>query len=91
MQRSSTARRASADSVPALCAARASANSRGRSRLPTWSARNGGRLRGPALALVWVTELDMGRTSWVAAAVFAQRGLGVKASRAQIAAPLPPL
>ena len=47
MQRSSTARSASADSVPALRAARASASSRGRSRLPTWSARNGGRLRGP--------------------------------------------
>ena len=47
MQRSSTARSASADSVPALRAARASASSRGRSRLPTWSARNGGQAARP--------------------------------------------
>src|SRR5688500_1656321 len=31
--------------LPARCCARASCNSRGRSRLPTWSARNGGFMR----------------------------------------------
>src|SRR5690242_3348661 len=58
MQRSSIALSASAGSVPALRAVRASASSRGRSRLPTWSARNGGRLRGPTRSFA-APDIDM--------------------------------
>src|SRR5215216_785933 len=39
---SSTARSSSSSSRPSACAARASSSRCGRSRLPTWSARNGG-------------------------------------------------
>src|SRR5918992_2606930 len=57
---SSTARSRSADSCPAAKPSRASRSSGGRSRLPTWSARNGGLSRGmlvqaqelPCVALV---------------------------------------
>src|SRR5437868_3252449 len=42
---SSIRRSASAVMRPALCASRASISSRGRRRLPTWSARNGGVVR----------------------------------------------
>src|SRR5690349_1294357 len=43
---SSTARSSSAGSAPAPNASRARSRAGGRSRLPTWSARNGGRVRG---------------------------------------------
>src|SRR5918994_663774 len=39
---SSTARSSPSSSLPSACAARASSSRCGRSRLPTWSARNGG-------------------------------------------------
>src|SRR5919197_2775904 len=42
---SSTARSASSSMRPAACSSRAWSSSGGRSRLPTWSARNGGVLR----------------------------------------------
>src|SRR3954463_3740753 len=42
---SSAALRPSSSSLPAACASRASCSSGGRSRLPTWSARNGGLVR----------------------------------------------
>src|SRR3954468_9412116 len=42
---SSAAFRPSSSSLPAACASRASCSSGGRSRLPTWSARNGGLVR----------------------------------------------
>src|SRR5690349_5610974 len=40
---SSVRHNSSADKRPASCSARARSNSGGRNRLPTWSARNGGR------------------------------------------------
>ena len=42
---SSACARPASSSRPAACASRASSSSGGRSRLPTWSARNGGRVR----------------------------------------------
>src|SRR5580765_8508432 len=40
-----SARRPASSSRPAACSARASSSAGGRSRLPTWSARNGGSVR----------------------------------------------
>src|SRR5262249_58539194 len=50
MQRSCTAFSAAASISPLRCLARASCSSRGRSRLPTWSARNGGFIVHPRLS-----------------------------------------
>src|ERR1700722_12500670 len=53
---SSMPRRSSAEILPAVWSSRAWISRRGRSRLPTWSARNGGFVRRPpAMASVWVS------------------------------------
>src|SRR5262245_24077675 len=51
MASSSTSRSSSSVSRPALCSARARVKAGGRSRLPTWSARNGGWFNGISLPL----------------------------------------
>src|SRR5256885_9868437 len=52
ISRSSTALSSAGEISPLARLARASFRAAGRSRLPTWSARNGGRIRGTAVDLL---------------------------------------